>query len=326
MKAGIRRCRRLVFAGMLLATGAANAGRDAVTIYPAFGDARGAVVEGRVVEARSGSEAGAADGRLHNLARSARMFKNEERERRPVTLRVGEREWQVTTDEEGYFRVDVPADALPVSGWQTVTATSTKAVNAGELLVVPPENVRGLISDLDDTILVTEVTDKPRMLRNTFLKNPAQRAAVPGTARLYAQVMAANPRPDAAPLIYLSASPRQLHASIAKFLALNGFPKGVLITKRVTNDKTSEPLADQFAYKTKRIEDIFARLPKVRFVLVGDDGERDPEIYDWVRKQHPDRVEAVWIRRVRPDPPRARLEGQRDLAEVMKESSGGMAR
>jgi phosphatidate phosphatase APP1 len=118
------------------------------------------------------------------------------------------------------------------------------------------------------------------MLRNTFLKNPAQRATVPGMARLYARVIAANPRPEAAPLFYLSASPRQLHASIARFLALNQFPAGVLITKRVTRGRTSEPLVDQFAYKARKIEDIFAGLPNLRFVLLGDDGERDPEIYD----------------------------------------------
>jgi phosphatidate phosphatase APP1 len=315
-----------LLAGTLLSAGAANAGRDAVIVYPAFGDVRGAVVEGRVVEKKSGSEPGAADGRLHNLTRNARMFRNEERDGRAVSLRLGEREWQVKTDEEGYFRADIPADAVLAPGWQSVTVNSAGAVNSGQLLVVPPENIRGLISDLDDTILVTEVTSKSRMLRNTFLRNPAQRTAVPGTARLYAKVMAANPRPEAAPLVYLSASPRQLHDSIAKFLALNSFPNGVLITKRVTNDKTSEPLANQFAYKTKKIEDIFARLPNVRFVLVGDDGERDPEIYDWVRKRYPDRVEAIWIRRVHPDPQRARPEGQRDLAELIEEPVSGVAR
>jgi phosphatidate phosphatase APP1 len=57
----------------------------------------------------------------------------------------------------------------------------------------------------------------------------------------------------------------------------------------------------------------------VRFVLVGDDGERDPEIYDWVRRRHPQRVEAIWIRRVHPDPRRARFAGQRDLGDVMRE-------
>lgn len=311
--------RWLALAWALVTPGAAQAGRDGITLYPAFGDGRGAAVEGRVVERRKGSVPAAGDGSLLNLARNARLFKNDERKGRPVTLRFGQQEWHAATDQEGYFRVDLPAAMLPEPGWHKVSAHSAAGDGSGELLLLPPDNRRGLISDLDDTIVITEVTSKRRMLGNTFLRNPAQRVAVGGMAPLYAQVMAANPRPDAAPLIYLSASPRQLHDSISQFLVLNAFPKGVLITKRVTDDRSSEPLIDQFAYKTQKIEDILARWPEVRFVLVGDDGERDPEIYDWVRSRHPQRVEAVWIRRVHPDPQRARLAGQRDLGDAMRE-------
>jgi phosphatidate phosphatase APP1 len=100
----------------------------------------------------------------------------------------------------------------------------------------------------------------------------------------------------------------------------------VLITKRVTDDRSSEPLIDQFAYKTQKIEDILARLPLVRFVLVGDDGERDPEVYDWVRARHPDRIEAIWIRRVHPDAKRPRIAGQRDLTDVLREAAAMAAR
>jgi phosphatidate phosphatase APP1 len=304
--------------------GNALAGRDAITLYPGFGDSRGAIVEGRVIERRYGGAPGAQDGELRNLLRNARLFKNDERKHKPVTLRLGHGEWQTTTDQEGYFRVELPPASLPAAGWHKPSAHTAAGEGMGDLLVLPLENRRGLISDLDDTIVVTQVNSKARMLGNTFLKSPAQRAAVGGMAHLYARVMAANPQPDAAPLIYLSASPRQLHDPIAQFLALNAFPKGVLITKRVTDDRTSDPLIDQFAYKTRKIEEILARWPQVRFVLVGDDGERDPEIYDWVRSRHPDRVEAIWIRHVNPDAQRPRIAGQRDLAEVLRESARPM--
>jgi phosphatidate phosphatase APP1 len=199
-----------------------------------------------------------------------------------------------------------------------VEASAGPASGEGALLLLPPDNRRGLISDLDDTILVTGVNDKARMLGNTFLKNPAQREAVPAMAWLYKTVLASNPAPRAAPLFYLSASPRQLHGAIATFLKLNGFPDGVLITKRVTDDRTSEPLLDQMAYKLQKIEDILARTPGVHFVLVGDDGERDPDIYETVRRQHTERVEAIWIRRVNPQPVRLPA-GQLTLSEVLRQ-------
>ena len=102
------------------------------------------------------------------------------------------------------------------------------------------------------------------------------------------------------------------------FLDNNRFPRGVLITKKVTNDKTSDPLTDQVRYKVERIEQLLAVLPQVRFVLVGDDGERDPETFDEIRRRHPERIEAIWIRKVKQGVMLPVYPQQRDLAEALK--------
>jgi len=91
----------------------------------------------------------------------------------------------------------------------------------------------------------------------------------------------------------------------------------VLITKRVTNDATSEPLRDQTRYKMARIEEILQRVPHVTFMLIGDDGEHDPEIFERLRSLHPTRIADVWIRRVHPDPQRQRPRGQGDVADLL---------
>jgi phosphatidate phosphatase APP1 len=92
----------------------------------------------------------------------------------------------------------------------------------------------------------------------------------------------------------------------------------VLMTKRVTDDDTSDPLADQVTYKTGKLESILSALPHVRFTLIGDDGEHDPEIYADIAKRFPDRIAAVWIRKVNPDPKRARIAGQGILDDELK--------
>jgi len=309
--------RRLALAWLLSLACAlpAAAGADRVSVYPAYGDGVSLTIEGRVVESRDGPSAAADDGRLRNLWRNFRLWINDERKRVPVDLTVGESSMRTRTDDEGYFRLQA-SHVLP-AGWHEIAASSAKGVGRGRLLVVPQANRLGMISDLDDTILVSEVTSKPRLLANSFLKNSTQRQAVPGMAALYARTLAANPQPASAPLFYLSASPRQLFETIDAFLAGNGFPAGVLITKRVTDDASSDPLFDQFAYKTRQIEAILDRLPWVRFVLVGDDGERDPEIYDWVRRRHPERVAEIWIRRVRADGGAPLPPGQKALPAVL---------
>lgn len=317
--------RRTCWAAALLALVAASvqAGGDAITLYPAFaaGGARGAdasvIIEGRIAEAHAGASPAATDGRADNLRRSLQQLHVDEREHQPITLRLGKQELRTRSDDEGRFSVTIADLRQLPSGWQTVLARSRHAEASGGLLLVPPQNQRGLISDLDDTILVTDVAKLSRMLSNTLLKNAAQRAAVPGMAPLYARTMAANPVPEAAPVFYLSASPQQLQGSIQRFLDLNAFPRGVLLTRRISNDRGGEPLFDLVAYKIRRIEDIFTRLPGVRFVLVGDDVQSDPEIYEQIRQRHPERVEAVWIRRVNRDAQRARIAGQRDVAELL---------
>jgi phosphatidate phosphatase APP1 len=283
---------------------------DAVVIYPAFTAANSAVIEGRVVERKKSDAPDSTDGKRRNMRRAWELMINDERRHYPVVVRFVGREWRVTTDSEGYFRADVDGLDGLTAGWYVVTAQTESGLGESRVLIVPSDNTHGVISDVDDTILVTEVNSKRRMLANTFLYNSVQRKLVPGIVELYRSLASANPQADSAPIIFLSASPRQLHTSIEAYLAHNEFPRGVLITKRVTDDRTSEPLTDQVRYKTAKIESILATLPHVRFTLAGDDGEADPEIYADIQSRFPDRISSVWIRRVNPDPARARIAGQ----------------
>jgi phosphatidate phosphatase APP1 len=297
------------------------AAEDAVVVYPAFTAANSAVIEGRVVERKKNGEPTSADGKLRNMRRAWELMINDERKHYPVVVRFVGREWRVTTDSEGYFRADVDGLDGLTAGWYVVTAQTESGLGESHVLIVPQENTHGVISDVDDTILVTEVNSKRRMLTNTFLYNSIQRKTVPGIVGFYQSLASANPQAATAPIVFLSASPRQLHTSIEAYLAHNEFPRGVLVTKRVTDDRTSEPISDQVRYKTAKIEAILATLPHVRFTLAGDDGEADPEIYADIQSRFPDRISSVWIRRVNPDPARARIPGQGvlddEIAKVM---------
>ena len=243
---------------------------------------------------------------------------NEERAYVPVHISLRTHEWQTMTDEEGYFRLEVTNLAALPAGWHRFRASAGDADDEAGLLLVPPENTHGIVSDVDDTILVTEVGSKRRMLSNTLLHNPLQRRIFPGMPQLYRRLAALNPVAAAAPVFYLSATPRQLHLPLQAILEHNQLPRGVLITKRVTGDATSEPVRDQFAYKTRKIEQLLERLPHVTFTLIGDDAERDPDIFAAIRKQHPTRIAAVWVRRVNAHPHLAVRPDQGDLAALLQ--------
>ncbi len=295
---------------------------DTIDIYPAITAANTVVIEGRVVEGKKRTPPDIADGKRRNMRRTLNLMINDERKHYPVVVRFAGREWRVTTDSEGYFRADVDGLNDLAAGWSVVTAQTEMGLGESRVLKVSPDNIHGVISDVDDTILVTNVNSKRRMLANTFLYNPIQREVVPGIVQFYRNLANANPQADNAPIVFLSASPRQLHASIEAFLVHNDFPRGVLITKRVTDNRTSEPIIDQVRYKTAKIESILTTLPHVRFTLVGDDGEYDPEIYADIQKRFPDRVASIWIRRVNPDPARAGVPGQGVLDEEIAKLAG----
>lgn len=309
----------LVGACMLWVT-AAKADENSIVLYTGYGDERQFVVEGRVLEARVAATPKSTDSWWVNMWRNLRRLINEEQKGETLVLQLGERRWTVVSDREGYFSLmDSVPSGTPV-GWHRVEVRSGdgRVKSNGHVLIVPQDNSLGIISDVDDTIMISDVPSKRRLLANSLLKNYLQREPVPGVAAFFKQRLARNPHPEFSPMVYLSASPRQIHTGIQSFLDYRSFPRGVLMTKKVTNDDRSDPLLDQVRYKTNKIEDILQRLPHVRFILVGDDGEHDPEIYQSVRERHPTRVAEIWIRRVHPDPQRVRYEDQGDLVEALK--------
>lgn len=324
MRRPIRRA--LLLASMLTSAAACAKDMSEVVVYPGYVAGDRMVVEGRVIEARGDRAEAPKDSWWRNLRRTLRRLVNDEQEGVTVTLSVGGQRWSAVSDEEGYIRLETPMPAGLPRGWSTVEAGMANGVpGRNSLLHVPADNSHGLISDIDDTILVSDVNDKSRLLRRSLLLNYTQRKVVPGVVEFYRQLAHANPAPDSAPIFYLSASPRQLQTGIQTFLDANQFPRGVLLTKRITGEN-HDSLTDQYGYKLAAIERLLSALPTVSFTLIGDDGEQDPEVYDEIRRRHPDRIEAVWIRRVSPEAGRKVYPGQGDLAQAIRAAGVAAAR
>jgi phosphatidate phosphatase APP1 len=283
-----------------------------IILDDAWSTPEGSHFSGRLTDVRLPARAGS--GRGHTLYRTTRLLFTRGEEG-AVQWSVGGLRWQTRADDRGYWslRTNQPLAGL-TPGWhdiETQPPTHPDVARAG-LLVHDPANAWGLISDIDDTILVSHVLSKRRLLRNSLLLPPEARQAVQGAAALYASWLDRNPNPAATPVFYVSAAPRQLSDSVRRFLGHNGFPRGVLMLKEVYS-RQSDPLRDQQAYKVGRIAAIFEACPQVRFTLVGDDGERDPESFAELQARYPASIHEVWIRSVHPRADRARYPGQQWL-------------
>ncbi len=161
----------------------------------------------------------------------------------------------------------------------------------GGVQLLAPEGL-SVISDIDDTIKISEVTDKQALLANTFLR--AFRPA-PGMAELYGRWAESG-----AAFHYVSSSPWQLFPALDRFLGREGFPRGGFHLKqfRLKDESFFNLFEEGEVHKIPAIESILSDYPGRRFILVGDSGERDPEIYGEIARRFPDQIAGIFIRNV----------------------------
>lgn len=153
-----------------------------------------------------------------------------------------------------------------------------------------PDDGISVVSDIDDTIKITGVLDKKEMMANTFLR-PWQ--AVPGMAAAYR-----GWAEQGVAFHYVSASPLPLLSALSELASREGFPRGSLALRpfRWVDGTALELLDPSESYKRSTIFALVESFEHRAFVLVGDTGERDPEIYADVARRFPERVRAIYLR------------------------------
>jgi phosphatidate phosphatase APP1 len=166
-----------------------------------------------------------------------------------------------------------------------------------------PEKIDYLvISDIDDTILVTEVTNKLKMAYNSLLKSAGKRMAVANTPEFYQQLAIGHLSAGKPHFIYLSSSPAFLSRYLKAFLMRNSFPQGTVILKKSLGSGAHE------SHKSGWLKKIVARYPDAPLLLIGDSGEQDPFIYQSFveTNESPGKVKGIIIHEVTGRPTRVR--------------------
>ncbi|MEE1201717.1 MULTISPECIES: phosphatase domain-containing protein [Bifidobacterium] len=163
-----------------------------------------------------------------------------------------------------------------------------------ELFTIPSDAKVGVISDVDDTIMVTQVPTLWKAAYNMLLLSPRKRASVPGMAVMYNDIRRMFPD---APFFYLSTSPWNVESSIRNFILDYGFPDGPLLLRDLDpRPKTFVPSGVQ--HKLEYAEQLMEDFPDMKFILLGDDGQKDPSTYAEIAKRYPGRVLAIGIRQL----------------------------
>lgn len=186
-------------------------------------------------------------------------------------------------------------------GWLSIRTVSHDHVGRGNVQLIPEQGV-SVISDIDDTIKVTEIpAGSSFIFRNTFFKDFT---AAPGMAEMYRNL-------PATAFHYVSGSPWQLYIPLNEFLTgeKGGFPQGTFhmktATKNFLSPNTWRSLRNlafneniTFDQKVNQISTIFRHFPNRQFIMIGDSGEADPEVFRKIRDRFPDQVAEIHIRDV----------------------------
>jgi phosphatidate phosphatase APP1 len=287
-------------------------GEGGVVIQPyrGYGSRQEAFVIGRVFrQSRSHSET-RRDDLLTNLRDISRRIARRALPNAVVIARFYGAEETVTTDRDGYFRFHLSPPLPPPldHSWHTMDLTLPQphAVQAQAQIFIPPTSCRYVvISDIDDTIMYTGVANKLRMLWRLFVEDAESRVAFPGVGALYRALHAGTTGDQQNPMLYVSRAPWGIYEVLEKFFDLQGIPIGPILFLREWGVSWTSPLPRKAEdHKRELIHNMLALYSELPFVLIGDSGQHDPEIYRRIVEEHPGRVLAVYIRNVSRDPKR----------------------
>lgn len=257
---------------------------------------------------------------LQNLIHSYHRFESDEIPNAVLRIDIEDHQFELITDREGYFTLSTPLDPpLELHGdepWQNVNITLLKTPWTEELhietsttVMFPPEEANlGIISDLDDTVIETGVASlfKWRAFYNTLFKSIHRRKLFEEVAAFFRALRRGYDDQGFLPLFYVSNSPRNIYDLVEGYLKVHSMPKAPVLLRDIGFPYKVSRKGN--AHKVESIMRILDTYPEKRFILIGDNAEKDPYIYHEIDQRYPGRIAAIFIRDVQKSRPLRRLE------------------
>lgn len=212
-----------------------------------------------------------------------------------VGVRIGSTVHEVVSDRGGVIDTVLPADLEP--GWQTLEMSVEGSEPVETRVFIVGSEVRfGVISDVDDTVMVTALPRPLVAAWNSFVVDEHARQPVPGMAVLLERIVRDH---AGAPVVYLSTGAWNVAPTLIRFLRRHLFPPGSMLLTDwgPTHDRWFRSGREHKADNLRRLAREF---PRVKWLLIGDDGQHDDELYTAFTAEHPDNVVAIAIRRLSP--------------------------
>jgi phosphatidate phosphatase APP1 len=276
--------------------------------YRGYGSADRVHMHGRALEVRKVSASTDADSMLRNLLNTYRRAESDPLPFAGVNVEYANNTTVMKADDEGFFggRIDLAQPVASHKEWNEYEVSLVAPVRegartvraTGEILIPPPSARFGVISDIDDTVIQSRVSNFLQAARTVMLGNARTRLPFPGVAALYRALRNGATGDEKNPIYYVSSSPWNIYDVIAEFMDLQEIPRGPLLLRDWDIGWGLLASSRHFDHKGEAIRNILSLHPAMEFILIGDTSQHDPEIYRKIVAEFPHRVKAIYIRDV----------------------------
>lgn len=270
-----------------------------------YGNKEGSYISGLVVEENGISKPVEGQTTWKNVKAMIKRYLSNEIENVRVKVDYLGMTKEATTDKYGIFRCYFKHDPREILQgiWQKYSVFSPEFSGSsvvGEVMMVNESAEFGVISDIDDTIILSYAPHKFMKLRLLLMNNAHTRMPFEGISAFYNALQKGTSRNAFNPVFYVSNSEWNLYDLLYEFIEFNRIPKGPLLLREMAIHvlrpwKMREVNRN---HKTETISRLFSMFSEMKFILIGDSGQKDPEIYWNIAKQFPGRIPAIYIRDV----------------------------
>jgi phosphatidate phosphatase APP1 len=274
--------------------------------YMAYGNEEKLIITGAVIEDKGLSKPTSKQSLWSNMLAMIKRYSGDELAGVKVKIAYNGIEKTVQTNEKGIFHTIIPNSSgySPEKEWQTIRYTLADQIiedqglieAIGDLQIINPQASYIVVSDIDDTVLVSHSTSFFRKLRLMLFKNAMTRMPLAGVPFFY-RALVESDQQGSKPIFYVSASEWNLYDLLTDFFEYQELPKGpLMLSEYKTKLFRLWRSGNKAQHKQSVITQLFERFYDRSFILIGDSGQKDPEIYLRILEMFPTRVKAIYIR------------------------------
>lgn len=269
-----------------------------VLAYRGFGTQQRVRLSARVLETRDIKPASQRKTIWQSAYASYQRYATRELPGVAVRLTWGDESWEASSNDEGFVTWDF--EPPPASGgWHDVQLCLCEApetVVEGHVFIIDHTTEYGVISDIDDTVIETNVTHPLRRAHALFLSEARTRLPFEGVSAFYAALHEGIHPDRTNPIFYVSSSPWNLYQHINEFLEIHDIPYGPVLLRDWGISREGFAPNGKHTHKLDKIREVLELTDPLPFLLIGDSGQHDPELYAEVVERYGERIRAVYIR------------------------------